>query len=229
MYELVKRSVDVLSASALLLVISPFFLLIMLALRCSGEGEVFYRQRRIGQHGRPFYVLKFATMLKNSLQMGNGAITLRNDPRITPVGKWLRKSKLNELPQIINVIVGDMSVIGPRPLIERSYLKYPQAIRERIYSVPPGITGMGSVVFRDEERVVSEAVARGHEAEPFYRQYIYPHKAELELYYQKHRSLWTDTKILILTVLAILRPQSNWVRSFFRDAPPLPTRLRAGQ
>lgn len=155
MYLYIKRFFDIVASLAALLILSPFFLIIIILLKFSGEGEIFYLQKRIGLHNRYFYIYKFATMLKNSLNMSTGSITLRNDPRVTPVGKYLRITKFNELPQVLNVLKGDMSIVGPRPLVDKTFNAYSAEIREKVYNTKPGITGIGSVVFRDEEELIS--------------------------------------------------------------------------
>lgn len=178
---------------------------------------MFYYQRRVGYKNRLFDIWKFATMLKDSPNMGTGTITVRNDPRVTPMGGFLRKSKLNELPQIINVLKGDMSLVGPRPLDEKGFNAYSEAVRSKIYNVTPGITGIGSVIFRDEEQLVSAATIPPRE---FYNQFIAPYKGELELWYQEHQSLLTDLKILVLTVVVIVRPGSKLAYRWFPALPP---------
>ncbi|MEI6411933.1 MAG: sugar transferase, partial [Bacteroidota bacterium] len=185
MYPYIKRFFDIIAALLILLLLTPLLLPILFLLRITGEGEVFYFQQRIGFKNRPFSIWKFATMLKNSPNIGTGTITLRNDPRVTPMGGFLRKSKINELPQIINVIIGNMSLVGPRPLDERAFSSYPDNIKSAIYNVKPGITGVGSVVFRDEELLISSSNLPPRD---FYRDHIAPYKGELELWYQKHQS-----------------------------------------
>ena len=150
-----KRFFDVLVAGVALLILTPLLLPVTIALKLTGEGEVFYKQKRIGYQNDNFNILKFATMLKNSPNMGTGSLTVRGDPRVTPLGHGLRATKVNELPQLINVLVGDMSFVGPRPQMQVDFDVYPQAVRERIYEVRPGVTGIGSIVFRDEERLLS--------------------------------------------------------------------------
>ena len=152
--------------------------------------------------------------------MGTGSITLRNDPRLLPLGKFLRKSKINELPQILNVLKGDMSLVGPRPLVDKTFTAYPEEIRYKVYDSIPGITGIGSVVFRDEEALISAATIPPHE---FYEQVIAPYKGSLEIWYNQHKSFGVDGKILLLTAWAIVFPSGNLVNSFF---PGLPTRSR---
>src|SRR5687767_1229498 len=115
MYFFIKRLCDIVLSAVLLLFLSPLFLILGLMLKCSGEGEIFYRQNRVGYKNANFKIWKFATMLKNSPNIGTGSLTVRNDPRVTKIGRFLRKTKINELPQLINVLIGDMSFVGPRP------------------------------------------------------------------------------------------------------------------
>lgn len=183
----------------------------------TGEREVFYFQKRIGYKNKPFDIWKFATMLKNSPNIGTGEITLRNDPRVTQFGKILRLTKINELPQIINVFKGDMSIVGPRPLMEVSFKLYPEEVQRVIYNCPPGITGIGSLIFRDEEKIVSEAA----DPKAMYAA-IYPYKGALELWYQKHASLYTDFMIIFLTGWSILFPENQLVHKIFKDLPSRP-------
>lgn len=222
MYDLLKRSFDVLLAILVLLVLLPFLLPVMIGLRLTGEGYVFFRQKRIGLHNQPFPILKFATMLKDSPNMGTGTITLRNDPRITPMGGFLRKTKINELPQILNVLFGDMSWVGPRPLDDRAFSAYPPHVRDSIYQVRPGITGIGSIIFRDEEKWFSTTDLP---LEEFRKSVIAPYKGALEMWYLTRRSFLTDLKILFLTAWVILRPDTPLVHRFFPDLPPLPDDL----
>ena len=161
-------------------------------------------------------MIKFATMLKNSPNMGTGSITLRNDPRLLPMGKFLRMTKINELPQLLNVVKGDMSLVGPRPLVTATFNAYPEDIRYRVYDSKPGITGIGAVVFRDEEELISKSTVSPHE---FYQNTIAPYKGELEIWYNKRKSLWTDTQILFLTVWVILFPKSKLMYKVFGDLP----------
>ena len=217
MYKFFKRFCDFSVAFILLLILSPLLIPIVILLRLTGEGYVFYYQRRVGYKNRLFDIWKFATMLKDSPNLGTGTITLRNDPRVTPMGGFLRKSKLNELPQVINVLKGDMSLVGPRPLDEKGFNAYPEAVRAVIYNVTPGITGIGSVIFRDEELLISSATIPPRE---FYNQFIAPYKGELELWYQEHQSFMTDLKIFVLTVAVIVRPGSTLAYQWFPALPP---------
>lgn len=225
MYPFFKRLFDIVASGLGLLVLSPFLLPIILLLKLTGEGEVWYFQKRIGLHNKPFDIWKFATMLKNSASIGTGTITLRNDPRVTPMGKYLRKSKVNELPQIINVLIGDMSVVGPRPLDDRAFNAYPKAVQEKVYNSKPGITGIGSIIFRDEEKLVSSTTMHPHD---FYREHIAPYKGALELWYQQHASMKTDLTIVFLTAWQILSPESDLVFRIFKDLPTRPKELAIG-
>lgn len=225
MYPLIKRFFDMLFSSLGLLVLAPLFIVVMIFLRITAEGEVFYFQERMGYRFRLFKIWKFATMLKDSPNMGNKTVTLRNDPRITPVGKFLRITKINELPQIINVVLGDMSLVGPRPLLYNSFKKYSPEVQELIYKNRPGVTGIGSLIFRDEEKLVSEVKKLGGEPLEFYKEHIYPYKGALETWYYHHISFATDFKILFLTFWQIVAPQSNLVFSVFKDIPPKPVTL----
>ena len=205
-----KRALDVILASAAVLALSPLLLLVAAILRVTGEGEVFYGQERIGRGGVPFRILKFATMLKDSPNLPGGDITGRRDPRVLPVGRVLRKTKLNELPQLLNVIAGDMSLIGPRPLTRRLYDGFPAAYQEAVRSLRPGLSGIGSIVFRDEEMLFTGTEDR----ERIYVELIQPHKAELEQWYADNRNLWIDLKLIALTVAAIVHPTLDAARFF---------------
>lgn len=216
MYPVIKRFFDIVFAGVVLLVLAPLLLPIMALLRFSGEGYVFYRQKRLGYKNKYFDILKFATMLKNSPNMGTGEITLRNDPRLLPMGKFLRKTKINELPQIFNVLLGDMSIVGPRPLVDRTFNAYPESIRFKVYESKPGITGIGSVVFRDEESIISSAKIPPHE---FYEKYIAPYKGELEIWYNRKKSFYVDLMIIFLTAWVIVFPASKLMYTIFKDLP----------
>ena len=222
MYNILKRIFDIVIASAVLICLLPLLLPICIALRFTAEGEVFYFQERIGHFNKKFKIWKFATMLKDSPNMLTGSLTLRNDPRVTVVGKFLRMTKINELPQVINVLIGNMSLVGPRPQVQKDFFAYPKYIQEVINNVKPGITGIGSIVFRDEEKLLSVTPMKPHD---FYRQHIAPYKGELELWYQKKSSLSTDFLIIFLTAWQIVFPNSELVFQMFKDLPKRPMEL----
>lgn len=217
MYIFIKRFIDLLIATVALILLSPILLLSIIILSVTGEHEVFYFQKRMGYKNKLFNIWKFATMLKNSPNIGTGEITLRNDPRVTKFGKLLRISKINELPQIINVFKGDMSIVGPRPLMEVSFKLYPQHVQEVIYNSKPGITGIGSLIFRDEEKLVSQT----NDPKAMYAA-IYPYKGQLELWYQKNASVYTDLMIIFLTGWSILFPGNQMAQKVFKNLPARP-------
>jgi len=214
MYPLLKRLMDIVLASLALLVIAVPMLLVMLILRLTGEGKVFFRQQRIGLNNRPFDLLKFVTMRSDSEKVGT--ITVRGDPRILPVGRILRKTKINELPQLLNVLKGDMSLVGPRPLTQEAFDLYPDEFKPLVYQSKPGLTGIGSVVFRDEEGILAES---GKERKQCYREDIMPIKGALEVWYLRHKSLWVDIAIMALTAIAIVFPGNSLHTRIFKDLP----------
>ncbi len=219
MYVVVKRVLDALGAFVLLIPLSVIFIPIALVLACTGEHAVFYRQTRIGRGGREFGILKFATMLKDSPNLAGGSLTVRGDPRVLPFGRFLRASKLNELPQVINVLLGDMSFVGPRPQVRGDFDHYSDEVKVAVTGMRPGITGIGSVVFRDEERFLSRP---GIDPRAFYGEQIAPYKGALEQWYGEHASLRTDFLILWATAWSVLRPSSELVFRVFPDLPAQP-------
>lgn len=214
MYHLIKRFFDIVFSLIALIILSPLLIPVIIILKITGEHEVFYFQNRIGYRNKEFEIWKFATMVKNSPNTGTGEITLRNDPRVTKAGKWLRITKVNELPQLINVLIGDMSIVGARPLMRKSFDLYPGEVKEKVYASRPGITGIGSVIFRDEEKIIS-ASNDIHEA---YRQ-IFQYKGTVELWYQQHQSFYTDFMIIFLTAWYILFHNSKLVYKIFPSLP----------
>ncbi len=217
-----KRLIDFILALIALIILSPILIPVVIGLLLTGEHYVFYFQKRIGYKNKPFNIWKFATMLKNSPNMEGGLHTLRKDPRLMPMGGFLRKTKINELPQIINILKGDMSIVGPRPMVDKNFELYLNHVKASINNVKPGLTGIGSIVFRDEERLLSETVLPLHE---FYSIHIAPYKGELELWYQAHLSFYTDFMLIFLTVWVIVFPKSDLVFRVFRDLPKRPKEL----
>ncbi|HMR43618.1 MAG TPA: sugar transferase [Saprospiraceae bacterium] len=222
MYRLLKRIFDILFSAAAILILSPLLIPIIISLKLTGEGYIFYLQERVGYKNRRFNIYKFATMLKDSPNMTGGIITLKKDPRITPMGGFLRKTKINELPQLLNVLFGDMSFVGPRPVMQKSFDQYPPDVQAVIYNVPPGITGIGSVIFRNEEEIITRVKEAGKDPWEFYKNEIYPYKGRLEKWYQTHCSFFTDLKILFLTAWAIVFPKSELHFHLFKNLPERP-------
>lgn len=219
MYLITKRIFDIISSIVALLLLSPIFLPIMILLKLTSEGEVFYFQERIGKDNKPFMIFKFATMLKNSTKMKGGFITIKNDPRLTFMGGFLRKSKINELPQLLNILLGDMSVIGPRPVMRVSFESYPKDIQKVIYNVKPGLSGIGSIIFRDEEEIITKVKNNGGDIWSFYKSTIYPFKGSIELWYQKNKSFFLDLQLIFLTIWVIIFPSSNIYEKLYKDLP----------
>jgi lipopolysaccharide/colanic/teichoic acid biosynthesis glycosyltransferase len=211
----VQRFLDILLAGLALLALVPLLLPIAILLRLTGEGEIFYAQRRIGRGGKVFNLLKFATMLKNSPNIGTGTITIKSDPRVLPLGGLLRKTKINELPQIINIVLGDMSIIGPRPMTEDNFSAYAPATRSAIAQVRPGLSGIGSVIFRDEEEMLHASADPRH----VHAHVIAPYKGALEQWYVTHQSLSLYVALIALTAWVVLQPRSRLV---WRIYPSLP-------
>lgn len=216
MYPFFKRLLDIVLSGVAIIVLSPLLIPIMVALKCTGEHYVFYGQTRIGKNNNYFKIWKFATMLLNSPNMAGGLHTTRGDPRILPLGGFLRKTKINELPQLFNIFLGDMSIVGPRPLVDKTFAPYPEEVKKRIYSMRPGLTGIGSVVFRDEERIISESKLPPEEC---YAKVIAPYKGALELWYLEHFGFWTDVKLIFLTAWVIFVPESKLIEKLFKDLP----------
>lgn len=216
-----QRFFDIFFSVAAILVLSPILLSTCIILRLTGEGEIFYKQKRVGRLGRSIEIIKFATMLKNSPNIGTGTVTLRNDPRVLPVGRFLRKSKINEIPQLFNVLLGDMSLIGPRPQTQRCFEAFPESLRDRIVSVRPGLSGLGSIFFRNEELMLHDA----EDAELFYDTVIMPYKGELEAWYAMHTSLSLYFMLILSTVYVVLTGKILLSKTVLSSIPSTPKRL----
>lgn len=214
-----KRIFDFFVGIVVLILLAPIFIPIIILLLLTGEHEVFYLQDRVGYKNSTFKIWKFATMLKNSPNMGTGSLTLRNDPRVTSVGRFLRKSKINELPQIFNVLNGTMSFIGPRPQMKVDFEKFPASIQQVIYDVRPGISGVGSIIFRDEENLVSSTKKDPH---VYYKEVIAPYKGELEVWYKKNISFITDLRLIFLTMWVIIFSESDLHYKILKGLPEKP-------
>jgi lipopolysaccharide/colanic/teichoic acid biosynthesis glycosyltransferase len=216
-----QRLFDIVFSGLALLVLAPLLVPIAIALRFTGEGEVFFIQQRVGRGGQPFGLYKFATMLKNSPNLGTGTVTVKNDPRVLPLGRFLRKTKINELPQLLNIFKGDMSIIGPRPQTQRCFDAFPARSQAEIIKVRPGLSGIGSIVFRDEE----ELMHASKEPERFYDAVIMPYKGALEEWYVAHQGLWTYLAAIFVTAWVVLFPESRLAWRVFPQLPAVPTEL----
>ena len=216
-----QRLFDVIFSGAALIVLLPIFLPLLLLLRLTGEGEIFFLQDRIGRQGKYFKLYKFATMLKNSPNIGTGTVTLHKDPRVLPLGGFLRTTKINELPQLINIFRGDMSVIGPRPQTQRCFDAFPPQSQNEIIKVRPGLSGIGSIVFRNEE----EMMHANNDPDKFYDEIVMPYKGSLEVWYVSHQSIWSYFCLIGLTVWVVLFPRSDLAWGLFKNLPAPPKDL----
>jgi len=218
----IERLFDILFSSLAILVLSPFLVLIVILLKYSGEGEVFFLQERIGKKGKVFKLFKFATMLKDSPNIGTGTVTIKSDPRVLPVGKFLRKMKINELPQLFNVLFNDMSIIGPRPLTAQTFEAYSVRVQRTIEQVRPGLSGVGSIIFRGEENMMSGANA----SVDFYNSVIAPYKGTLEEWFVANKSIYVYFMAIFITVWTVLFPKTKVIWVIFKALPEPPEELK---
>ena len=217
-----ERFFDILFSGIALLLLSPLLLPIVIMLRITGEGEVFFLQERIGQGGKKFKLIKFATMLKNSPNIGTGTVTMKGDPRVLPIGILLRRTKINELPQLLNIFFGDMSIIGPRPLTTQTFGAYSARTQRLIKQVRPGLSGVGSIIFRDEEEIMHGATA----SVDFYANVIAPYKGVLEEWFVSNKSLYIYFVSVFVTACAVLVPSTKVAWRVYKDLPEPPAELK---
>ena len=218
------RFFDVVLSGLALIVLSPLLIPIVLFLKFSGEGEIFFLQERVGKNREMFKLFKFATMLKNSPSMGTGTVTMKNDPRVLPAGKFLRKTKINELPQLLNVFIGHMSLVGPRPQAPRCFDAFPAEAQDIIVQVRPGLSGIGPIVFRGEEDILE-----GNSGTlDFYDNVIGPYKGDVEAWYVGKQGLIAYFALILLTVWVVLFPKSDLVWRLYKDLPSPPDILKKG-
>jgi lipopolysaccharide/colanic/teichoic acid biosynthesis glycosyltransferase len=217
-----ERFFDIIFSGFALVIFSPLLIPIFFILRFSGEGEVFFFQERVGKGGKIFKLFKFATMLKDSPNIGTGTVTIKEDPRVLPVGKFLRKTKVNELPQLLNILFGDMSVVGPRPLTSQNFGSYTLSTQEVIKQVRPGLSGIGSIIFRGEEEIMHGSAA----SVEFYKNVIAPYKGSLEEWFVSNKSLYIYFLSILMTVWAVFIPNTTMTWRVFRGLPIPPIELK---
>ena len=216
------RFFDVVLSGLALIVLSPLLIPIVLFLKFSGEGEIFFLQERVGKNREMFRLFKFATMLKDSPSMGTGTVTMKNDPRVLPAGKFLRKTKINELPQLLNVFIGHMSLVGPRPQAPRCFDAFPVESQDIIVQVRPGLSGIGPIVFRGEEDILE-----GHSGTlDFYDNVIGPYKGKVEAWYVEKQGLIAYFALILLTVWVVFFPKSDLIWRAFKSLPTPPDNLK---
>ena len=215
------RALDILLSGLALVALSPLLLPLAVILRFTGEGEVFFVQTRVGRNGENFGLYKFATMLKNSPNIGSGTVTLKDDPRVLPVGKFLRTTKINELPQLLNIFLGDMSIVGPRPQTRRCFDAFPERSQTAIMQVRPGLSGLGSIAFRGEEDMRDAS----SDPDQFYDDIIMPYKGLLEEWYVDNESVAIYIKAIFATAIVVLLPRSQVFWRIFEGLPVPPDEL----
>jgi lipopolysaccharide/colanic/teichoic acid biosynthesis glycosyltransferase len=218
--RVLKRSFDVAAAALALIVLSPLFLIIGVAIKLHDRGPIFYRGERVGVGGKRFRILKFRTMVVNAERLG-GSSTPKDDPRVTPVGRMLRAVKLDELPQLLNVLGGDMSLVGPRPRVAWAVALYSKDEQE-LLSVRPGITDYASIRFRNE----AEILRGSRDPDRDYLEKIAPEKLRLGLLYVRDGSFLTDLRILIATAVALVGGDANALLGLPPAGDPQPVKPR---
>ena len=217
-----KRLFDFTLSLLLIILLSPLLIPIGIILLLTGEHYIFFKHKRVGQEGNHFMLIKFSTMLVDSPNLGSGDFTIDNDPRVLPVGKYLRITKINELPQLVNILKGDMSFVGPRPLAPKIFNNYTLANQSVILKMKPGMTGIGSIVFRNEEAISAQSSLNWEDC---LQREIMPYKAQLEEWYFKHKNFFIDLMILILTAWVVIFPSSDLAFRIFKNLPEKPSCL----
>ena len=217
---MIKRFIDVVLSTIAILILFPFLTPVMAILKLTGEGYIFYQQKRVGKNGKLFNLYKFSTMFKDSPNMRGGNITSNNDYRILPFGKFLRKYKINELPQVVNVFLGDMSVIGRRPMVSEHFEFFDKRIKNIISKFKPGLSGVSSIVFRHEEQYFTGVTP--DENKTIYRDQIAPFKGELELWYCRNQSVIVDLLLIMVTLSSLFILSTNLLNKLFWDLPKHP-------
>ena len=206
-----------------MILLSPLFLLVILVLKFSGEREVFFLQERVGRNKEIFKLFKFATMLKNSPTTGTGTVTMKNDPRVLPVGIFLRKTKINELPQLINILIGDLSIIGPRPQTLSCFEAFTSEAQDIIAQIKPGLSGIGPIIFRSEEDILEGHIGTLE----FYNNIIGPYKGKVESWYLDKQNLVIYFSLIFITAWVVIFPSSSLAWKVFKDLPIPPEELKA--
>jgi lipopolysaccharide/colanic/teichoic acid biosynthesis glycosyltransferase len=195
---MIKRLFDIIFSTIGLVALVPLFLLLGIIIRSTGK-PIFFRQERVGRNGKVFRICKFRSMVVDAEKIG-AQVTSDRDPRITRIGRWLRRTKLDELPQLINVFLGNMSIVGPRPEVPYYVSLWPATDRDFILSVKPGITDIGTLFYHNEQALLAQA----EEPESFYVDEVMPHKLEMYKSYVTGRGFWFDLKIILATFRRLL-------------------------
>jgi lipopolysaccharide/colanic/teichoic acid biosynthesis glycosyltransferase len=217
-----NRFFDIIFSSIAIIILFPFMIPVMIGLKLTGEHDIFYTQKRIGKSGKPIKVIKFATMLRDSPNLPGGLITSPEDVRLLPMGKFLRKTKINELPQILNIFIGTMSIVGYRPFAEKHYKLYSEEVQKQINTIRPGLTGIGSIIFCNEEEILHGVTNRDY----FHDEIITPYKGRLECWYIKNQSIKNYFLIILCTILVVFHHKNVLWKKTFKNLPSIPPELK---
>jgi hypothetical protein len=217
------RFIDFFFSLFLLIVLAPLLILpIFFLFKIKGLKNFFFSQERVGKNFHFFKIYKISTM--NSDSELSGTITVKDDSRVLPFGNFLRRAKINELPQLINILKGEMSFVGPRPLTKEVFNLYSEENQKIISTVEPGLTGIGSIFFSDEENLLSQQSFS--EQIRFYKDIIVPYKASLEIWYVNNKSLYLNVKIMFVTFLLLFLNSKKLLSFFFKELPQEPKLLK---
>jgi lipopolysaccharide/colanic/teichoic acid biosynthesis glycosyltransferase len=217
------RCFDFILSGIAIIILFPFMIPVMIGLKFTGEHYIFYGQTRVGRYGKDFKLLKFATMLKDSPSLPGGLYTSVNDPRMLPMGRLLRKTKINELPQLINIFIGQMSIVGYRPTVRKHYDAYSDDVKQKLHNLRPGLTGIGSIIFRNEEEILQLFEDKKY----FNVKIINPYKGILECCYADHNIIINYFKIIFFTAITVLNSNPSIWKKAFPNLPPVPPGLQS--
>lgn len=213
LYLFLKRFFDIVFALVGMALTFPLIGVLMLMLLIKGEKRPLFSQQRVGKGGRLITIYKLRTLRESP----NLPLTASNDTGVSPFCRFLRNTKMDEFPQLINILKGDLSFIGPRPLVPEIFYAYSPKIQSDVLSVKPGLSGMGSLAFRNENQLLKEIPQKDYL--DFYHRHIGPKKGQLEQWYVQQRGFWTDIKILILTPCALIQPDFKIPTGWFKGLP----------
>lgn len=198
-----KRIIDIIGSIILLIILSPIILIVALLIKIDSKGPIFYKQERITTYGRTFKIFKFRTMVQNADKIGS-LVTIGEDPRITRIGKVIRKFRIDEFPQIINILLGDMSFVGTRPEVKKYVDRYTDEMKATLL-MPAGVTSIASIKYKDEDEIISEYLNKGENVDEIYIQRVLPEKMKYNLEYINKFSIFYDIIICIQTVIGVLK------------------------
>ena len=213
------RLFDILFALIAITLLLPLFMAVSLVLLIFDQHQVFFFQDRIGQYGKKISIIKFVTMKPGSELLSGH--TINNDPRVTRIGRFLRQTKINELTQLLNVLKGEMTLIGYRPLVEETFVHYAPEVKQALWFMKPGLSGIGSIIFRDEEKLISNQKGLN----TFYIEVITRYKGDLELWHSKNLSIRNYFILIILTIYSVIKNDNRMLYKIFNDLPKPPDDL----